>query len=332
VIALPKGTIDLPLPLPTTQPAPVASSPQPIAPQLDKPSTQGPVGMGEMLEAMMREIARSTAGQLDEAKVINLIQTHAPKAPRQVIEIRQPTKAPVVIESAHPMLERALAWTSAGVHLAVVGPAGSGKTMLAMQVAKALGKPFFATGVLDSPYKLLGYNDSHGRYITTPFRQAFEQGGHFLLDEMDGSNPGVPLTINSALSNGFQDFPDGVIQMHPDFSCMVAANTYGRGADRVYVGRNQLDGATLDRFAFESVDYDEALEAQLCGNDAWHRRVVALRRGAEATKVRVVISMRASINGAKGLAAGIPQAAVENAIIWKGIDSDSRAKVEGAAR
>jgi cobaltochelatase CobS len=42
--------------------------------------------------------------------------------------------------------------------------------------------------------------------------------------------------------------------------CIVAtANTFGTGADRVYVGSLQIDGATLDRFAFLEWPYDEGL-------------------------------------------------------------------------
>ena len=46
---------------------------------------------------------------------------------------------------------------------------------------------------------------------------------------------------------------------------LAAANTWGRGGDQQYVGRNQLDAATLDRFVLSTlhVDYDTDLERDI---------------------------------------------------------------------
>lgn len=274
----------------------------------------------------------ATVAPLDEARVIDLIKAHANAPIVHQVVVTRPDAPDVKIDNAHHMLAMVLRWIKRGTHTALVGPAGTGKTHLARQVAEALGRPFYFTGALDSPYKLSGFIDAQGRFVSTAFRKAYELGGVFLLDEVDASVPGVLLTLNAALANGHADFPDGIIQMHPDFVCLIAANTYGRGADRQYVGRNQLDGATLDRFAFLTLDYDEDLERRLTNNDAWHRRVVALRRAVRETKTRMIVSMRASLEGAKALADGDLQSDVENALIWKGIDADSRSKVEGAAR
>jgi len=67
------------------------------------------------------------------------------------------------------------------------------------------------------------------------------------------------------LANGQFSVPDSGLppfKRHADTVIICAANTYGRGADRQYVGRNQLDAATLDRFAFSTVfiDFDRGLE------------------------------------------------------------------------
>jgi hypothetical protein len=42
------------------------------------------------------------------------------------------------------------------------------------------------------------------------------------------------------------------------FVCIAAANTFGTGADRQYVGRNQLDESTLDRFRIGQIELDDA--------------------------------------------------------------------------
>jgi cobaltochelatase CobS len=85
---------------------------------------------------------------------------------------------------------------------------------------------------------------------------------------------------------------------------IAAGNTFGRGASREYVGRQQLDAATLDRFTVFEVDYDEALELAIAGNDDWTRYVQKVRKAVEREKVRAIVSPRASISGAKLLAVG----------------------------
>ena len=95
---------------------------------------------------------------------------------------------------------------------------------------------------------------------------------------------------------------------------MAAANTYGRGADRVYAGRNQLDGASLDRFVSVPVDYDTGLEFKLGeANPGWVEYVHNVRRAVEKTATKHVVGTRAIINGCKGLAAGLSRDRVEDA-------------------
>jgi hypothetical protein len=59
----------------------------------------------------------------------------------------------------------------------------------------------------------------------------------------------------------------------------AAANTYGTGADALYVGRNQLDAATLDRFYVVEMDYDRKLEAKLAPEEVVHLGMAAAREG-----------------------------------------------------
>jgi len=211
----------------------------------------------------------------------------------------------------------------------VVGPAGGGKTKACEQVAVALGLPFYSDGALTGEHKLTGYEDGPGRYHSTAFRQAFEHGGLYLMDELDRSDPSVPLALNSALANGFMTFPDRVepVRRHADFVPLVAANTYGRGADRLYVGANQLDGATTDRTVTLNWDYDEVLERALAGDDAWVAYVQAARASAWKHKIRHIISPRASMGGAALRRVGLPFDLVTEAAIWKGLDAEQRSRI-----
>ena len=216
-----------------------------------------------------------------------------------------------------------------GQPVMLVGPAGGGKTTACEHVAKALGLPFYSNGALSGVHELTGYKDGAGHYHSTPFRQAFEHGGLYLMDETDRSEAVVPVAMNSAIANGFMGFPDQVdpVRAHPDFVPMIAANTYGRGADRIYVGANQLDGSTTDRFVTLDWEYDEALERTLAGDDAWVSYVQAARKAAFDLKVRHIISPRASMAGATLRRGGLGFDLVANAALWKGLDADQRARI-----
>lgn len=233
----------------------------------------------------------------------------------------------------HEKLPVAIKIVARGIPLALVGPAGSGKTTAAEQIAEALELPFYMNGAVSGAHEYLGFVDAQGRYQTTPFRQAFEHGGVYLADELDGGDAAAILVINSALANCHMPFPDRPepVKKHENFRMIAAANTYGNGADRIYVGRNQLDGATLDRFAFVAWDYDEKLESQLCGNPGWVARVQKLRAAVAREKARIIISPRATIYGAGLLADGVPQSDVEAHTIWKGTDAELRRRIENAA-
>ena len=279
--------------------------------------------------ALMAAISAPQKAEIDESRVIALIQKHAQATQ---VEIKLPdTSKTIPTGLHHKVLPDIIKMLSAGVNIMLVGPAGSGKTTIAEQAAKALEIPFYFNGALSSEYKLCGFVDAQGRIVSTAFRRAYETGGVYLFDEIDASMPDALLAFNAALSNGHADFPDGMVEKHENFRCIAAANTFGRGADRVYVGRNQLDGASLDRFCVVNVDYDDKLERTLTANDNWTDYVQKIRAAVFDLKIRHVVSPRASINGARLLAAGMDRNFVEEATIWKGLDSDSRQKIRAKA-
>ena len=104
----------------------------------------------------------------------------------------------------------------------------------------------------------------------------------FLCDEMDAGNANVLATLNALLSQPIAAFPDGMIPRHDAFVFIAAGNTTGAGADMKFVGRNQLDGATLDRFVFVFWEIDEDFELFVAGEDQqeWTRYVQKCRRAA----------------------------------------------------
>jgi cobaltochelatase CobS len=276
------------------------------------------------------------SAMVDESKVIEIMRRELPNLiPVTRLEI---VTLGVVKNHGEKRIHKAfkeiLQATAQNIPVMMVGPAGSGKSTIAEQVADALEVPFFVEGAMDGAHKITGYTDGMGRYQTTAFRQAYEHGGLYCWEEADNTDPSAATAYNNALANGHMTFSDNPkpIARHEKFRMIGCANTYCLGADRVYVGRNQLDGASIDRFVFSTINYDEVLEKQLAGNDDWVSRVQALRRGAEQEKARIIISPRASIYGAKLLAAGIDRSRVEDMTIWKGADSELRRRIETRAR
>jgi MoxR-like ATPase len=210
----------------------------------------------------------------------------------------------VTLPNQHNAFEKLLTMAKARVNSFLVGPAGSGKSTAARNVAKAMDLPFYFNGAIDSEYKLTGFIDAQGRIISKPFREAFINGGVYLFDEVDGSMPQAVLPFNAALANNRMDFPDGCFDAHPDFICIAAGNTFF-GPDSHYVGRYKQDGAFLDRFAVLEWSYDLVLEKQMalsvghCPEVSanWHSCVVALRNLALSKGIQIIASPRATVNG-----------------------------------
>lgn len=229
----------------------------------------------------------------------------------------------------HKDFEALLKLASGRLDTMLVGPAGSGKTTICHNIADAFELPFYMTSVGQQTTKtdLLGYQDANGNYVKTHLRQAYEFGGLYLMDEIDAGNANVITILNSLLANGMAAFPDAMVKRHKDFIFFAAANTFGRGNDRQYIGRNQLDAASLDRFTVVSFDYDNQLELAISGNEIWTKKIQAMRDKAFDLKLQVVISPRASIKGASLLAAGFSEDEVLDMIVFKGCNADIKAKL-----
>lgn len=244
------------------------------------------------------------------------------------INVKINDSEPSEVGIVHYQFEELITIVSTRLNVFLTGPAGSGKTTAANQCADALNIPFYFTGAIASEFKLTGFIDANGKIVSTEFRKAYENGGLFLFDEIDGSFPQAVLAFNAALANDYMDFPDERIKRHKNFYCIAAANTHGQGADRQYVGRNQLDAASIDRFIFIDWKYDETLERKLANNDKWVDYVQSIRRVIEKKEIRHIVSPRASFFGAKLLKNNLNRELVENSVLWKGLDKATIALIK----
>ena len=234
-------------------------------------------------------------------------------------------KAPAVkVGKVHFKYDLLLKCMMARTNVALVGAAGSGKTTTVSKCAETLGLKFYSKSVSaqTGAHEFFGYQDANGNYVRTLFREAYENGGVFLLDEFDAGNPNVLAALNQATANEHCAFADDMIPKHEDFICVMAGNTFGHGANSEYVGRNKIDAATLDRFAFIEFPYDEDLEHALAGNKDWCKKVQAFRRKVEQKKIRTIISPRATIIGSQLLANGVSEKEVIDLLIYKGLNKE----------
>lgn len=240
-------------------------------------------------ESIAKEIIGSLGDKVDEY-VKNTYGTIKRKVELEIGETKVEFD-----EVLHEKFETVLKFVKMDEPVFLTGQAGTGKNVLCKQVAKALGLDFYFTNAVTQEYKLTGFTDAMGKFHETEFYKAFKNGGIFMLDEMDASIPEVLVILNSAIANRYFDFPApiGYVEAHPDFRVIGAGNTFGLGADYEYVGRNQLDGASLDRFAMVRIDYDRNIELSLTEND---KELVdfceEFRKACQTAGVRTIVSYR----------------------------------------
>ena len=114
----------------------------------------------------------------------------------------------------HQIFPTVLTSISTGQNVALIGPTGSGKTTMGSQIAEALGLNFYFNGAIHHEHKLVGFVDANGKYVPTPFYEAFVNGGVYMFDEYDASGAQAILAFNAALANGKMDFPNGMKEKH----------------------------------------------------------------------------------------------------------------------
>ena len=286
---------------------------------------------------------------IDEDAVRRIVREEIPAPPTIRIEI--PGRPEVEMSRQHERFPLLLQTLAVGLNVLLVGPAGTGKTTAARKAAEALGLGFscLSVGPQTSKSDLLGFVDAGGTYRESMFVQAYRDGGVFLLDEIDAGNAGVLTVLNAALAGDVMATPIGMVSRSPRFLTVAGANTYGQGASRQYVGRNQLDAATLDRFAVLDWPIDEGLEAVMIGlpapapvldmdrggvinSAAWLGRVRSVRASIEKEQVRAIVSPRATVAGEALFKVGVGRYWVEEMVLWRGMPVDARTRVEGGCK
>lgn len=283
-----------------------------------------------------------------DAKLDQAIKEIEAKQPRQ-IEVVKPSGEAKVISRQHYKFELILKCIEQRCNVALVGPAGSGKSQLVRNVAESLELKFYPVSFnsMSSKADVLGFVDATGEYRESAVYRAFKHGGVLLADEFDACNAGIATILNAMMANRIATFAGGeVVEAHEDFIFVAAMNTFGTGADSQYVGRNRLDAATLDRFVFITFDYDQGLEAEIAGiagyqsprfdldqggaptPDEWMSTVTQLRKRADEMRIKAIFSPRATIMGIKLAAAGVGRKHLVDMLISKGLTEVDKERLE----
>jgi hypothetical protein len=253
-------------------------------------------GQAAQIKILNEKLEKGGGGSAETDKIKQLekmIETLASVQSKR-IEIKVGNKAAKVIEKiVHYEFEYICELIGDKEAVYLYGPAGTGKSRIAEDIADALDLDFYPASTLTEEHQITGYRDAQGLYHDTNFRLALEKGGLYFIDEMDASTSEVLVALNSALASGYFYFPDGLIYAHENFRCIAAGNTVGRGATDEYSGRQALDFSTLDRFMAVEILYDERIDTAVANNDMELVAFAqAFRKAAEENEIMILLSYR----------------------------------------
>lgn len=300
---------------PTPPPAPSAVPPPPKSPppstHADNPFAafetwlEGRIGARlDNAEAVIRDL--SAKATPDPKAIVEAIRSEIMpliEGATRNLTITTPVQTIKVNGMHHPVLDEMLERYALGQRaFLLVGPAGTGKTTIAIQFARAIGAARHSVIAMSEQAReetLRGYRNAMTNVyvpsaVVEDLCESLTAPAVTTLEEIDGSNPNTLLLINT-LENGFLSTPDAdVPECHrgADHVLIATANTYGHAGSNVYVGRNQLDAATLNRYACLFVDYDTRLEKAIVGDDEVCTLARAIRSKAESQGIRKVFSTR----------------------------------------
>jgi cobaltochelatase CobS len=299
---------------------------------------------GNPLEQLVRVIARDEAekvvvpGEIDEDKVREIARQEAAKNAPRITRIELPDQEPREIEGiVHPVMSTVLKMLSRKTNVYLAGPAGTGKSTILEQAAELLGVEFSSISCHSqmTGAALFGYQNMTGEYVPTEFRKRFEHGGVFCIDEIDNGNTAIISALNQALSNSVCAFPDGMIRKNDSFMVGATGNTFGTGPTALHAGRVQLDFASRTRFFGLYVGEDAEIERAMIDSTGldessaldWHNVIHDLRRAVETLEMRVPVSMRHAMIGAKALAAGMTRDEALAGTVFFGVPVEQVAKI-----
>jgi nitric oxide reductase NorQ protein len=213
---------------------------------------------------------------------------------------------------------RALSYLRAGVPVHLRGPAGTGKTTLAMQIAARLGRPaiiltgdgWLTAGNLVGRESAVRTKRIEDRFVHSVRKTESEtksiwsddvltqaiMGGYTLVyDEFTRSPPSANNPLLTALEERMLVLPAGgtrerYVRAHPEFRAVFTSNPED------YAGVNTPQDALIDRMiTFDLANHDRDTEVG----------IVAIRSGLAADRAGVIVDIVRAVRGS-GLVAQSP--------------------------
>ena len=229
---------------------------------------------------------------------------------------------------------RCLVYLNAGFPVHLKGPAGTGKTMLALYIAQIIGKPstvifgnedFNTEDMVGLEYgfrrKLLvddyihsvhkSVEDYEQKWMDGRIIDACENGYTLIYDEFTRSKPETNNILLSVLEEKVLELPVGykennkLLKVHPEFKAIFTSNP------EEYIGVYKSQDALLDRLITIELDFPD-LESEVSiakaksgmNREKTEKIIAIVRKFREQHKSNFVVSLRDSIKICKVLEVG----------------------------
>lgn len=314
---------------------------QPLTPDEMTPDMPGGVGDAPA-KPWLKDMARDLLPEL-EALGISARKDGAPAPPVEVVNVivvQRDNGERIKVDMPHRMFGtmcKMLCAADSSRNVYLHGAPGAGKSFSGSALAAALDVSYRYTSLcpLSMPSIIVGYMDANGRYISTPFRDCWEHGGVYGIDEVDNANAMTLTMLNNALSLGICEFPDGAqVKRHPKCYIISTGNTCGNGPTAAFPERRALDNAFRTRFMFLAWDYDKAHERKIAKSigtdealsDAWCKWVHDVRDYTADAFKALTCSPRAIYAGI-ALLTSLPVPLVAEAVLFQGTEAGVVARI-----